>query len=111
MDKVMKKMVEGDAADRAVEVAPRKVYIINYKEHIIDEDGCMSDDFGTFDYAYADEDEAKKVLADVAQKRVDEFDEEEQKDVTETWGAAKDCVCIGYRCDTYEYSIYMVTVL
>jgi len=54
----------------------RKFYIINYKETIIDTEGVVNVECGTFDYGFDTLGEAKKSLVDIAMKKVEDFDEE-----------------------------------
>ena len=90
-----------------------KAYVVNYKETTIDENNVMSVDSGICDYGHKNEDDAKKVVSDLANEKKSECIDElgyEENDVSLSANDNGDYICIHCGSNTFEYWISILIV-
>ena len=90
-----------------------KVYVVNYKETTLGEDNVMSVDSGICDYGHKNEDDAKKVVSDLANEKkcecIDELGYEED-DVSLSANDDRDYICVNCGSNTFEYWVSLLIV-
>ena len=90
-----------------------KAYVVNYKETTIDEDNVMSVDSGICDYGHKNEDDAIKVVSDLANEKKSECIDElgyEENDVSLSANDNGDYICIHCGSNTFEYWVSILIV-
>ena len=90
-----------------------KAYVVNYKETTIDENNVMSVDSGICDYGHKNEDDAKKVVSDLANEKKSECIDElgyEENDVSLSANDNGDYICIHCGSNTFEYWVSILIV-
>lgn len=88
-----------------------KVYIVNWKETTLNENGETSVESGVCDYGYTDERKAAEQIEALAREKADECIDEYGYDEDDVSVSGEgDCRCIEAGSNKYEYFITTVIV-